>query len=148
MFDICVALYKSICCFRCHNTHMYAHIHDKVSTYIYLYMYMYIYSHTYIYIYHIHVYIQIHIYIFFIYTCICIYCIQWTEPWAMGDELFYNCKFGVLQYVLIIPVCAVIAFITIAAGAYEGPEWYVCCMCLCLFLCLYLSLCLCLRLRV
>jgi len=50
--------------------------------------------------------------------------LHWTEPWAMGDELFYNCKFGVLQYVLIIPVCAVIAFITIAAGAYEGPEWY------------------------
>jgi len=50
--------------------------------------------------------------------------LQWADPWAMGDELFYNCKFGVLQYVLVIPVCAVIAFITIAAGAYEGPEWY------------------------
>jgi len=50
--------------------------------------------------------------------------LHWTEPWAMGDELFYNCKFGVLQYVLIIPVCAIVAFITIAAGAYEGPEWY------------------------
>ena len=43
----------------------------------------------------------------------------------MGDELFYNCKFGVLQYVLIIPVCAIVTFVTIAAGAYEGPAWYV-----------------------
>lgn len=50
--------------------------------------------------------------------------LHWFEPWAMGDELFYNCKFGVLQYVLVIPVCAVVAFVTIAAGAYEGPEWY------------------------
>uniref|UniRef100_A0A7S4JCE0 Transmembrane protein n=2 Tax=Guillardia theta TaxID=55529 RepID=A0A7S4JCE0_GUITH len=50
--------------------------------------------------------------------------LHWIEPWAMGDEMFYNCKFGVLQYIVIIPICAIVTFITVAAGAYEGPEWY------------------------
>lgn len=33
------------------------------------------------------------------------------EPWAMGDEMFYNCKLGVIQYVFIIPFLAVATFI-------------------------------------
>ncbi|KAJ1484208.1 organic solute transporter subunit alpha/Transmembrane protein [Baffinella frigidus] len=24
--------------------------------------------------------------------------LTWMEPWEMGDEMFYNSKFGVLQY--------------------------------------------------
>jgi len=50
--------------------------------------------------------------------------LNWMEPWEMGDEMFYNCKFGVLQYVIVIPICAIVTFVTVAAGAYEGREWY------------------------
>jgi len=46
------------------------------------------------------------------------------EPWAMGDEMFYNCKLGVIQYVFIIPFLAVATFICAAAGVYEGEQWY------------------------
>mmetsp|Transcript_11998 Transcript_11998/g.24698 ORF Transcript_11998/g.24698 Transcript_11998/m.24698 type:complete len:582 (+) Transcript_11998:74-1819(+) len=47
-----------------------------------------------------------------------------AEPWAMGDEMFYNCKFGVIQYVVIIPFLAIVTFVFAAAGLYEGDQWY------------------------
>jgi hypothetical protein len=44
--------------------------------------------------------------------------LHWMEPWEMGAELFYGCKYGALQYVLVKPTCAVIMFVSGAAGLY------------------------------
>lgn len=43
------------------------------------------------------------------------------SPWEMGAEMFYNCKYGVLQYVIVKPCCALITFVSGAAGIY-GPN--------------------------
>ena len=50
-----------------------------------------------------------------------IFPLHWMEPWEMGAELFYSCKYGALQYVLVKPTCALIMFISGAAGLY-GPN--------------------------
>jgi hypothetical protein len=59
-----------------------------------------------------------------------IFPLQWTEPWEMGDEMFYNCKFGVMQYVIVIPLCALVTFISGAAGAFEASGWHMMEMCI------------------
>lgn len=50
-----------------------------------------------------------------------IFPLNWMEPWEMGAELFYSCKYGALQYVLVKPTCALIMFVSGAAGIY-GPN--------------------------
>jgi len=50
--------------------------------------------------------------------------LHWMEPWEMGDEMFYNCKFGILQYVVVIPVCAGVLFVSGMAGVSRSQEWY------------------------
>lgn len=47
--------------------------------------------------------------------------LTWTDPWDMGAEMFYNCKYGALQYVIVKPCCAIITFVSGAAGLY-GPN--------------------------
>ena len=50
-----------------------------------------------------------------------IFPLQWLEAWEMGGDLFYACKYGALQYVLVKPTCAVVMFVSGAAGIY-GPN--------------------------
>ena len=50
-----------------------------------------------------------------------IFPLHWMDPWEMGAELFYSCKYGALQYVLIKPTCALVMFVSGAAGIY-GPN--------------------------
>lgn len=50
-----------------------------------------------------------------------IFPLHWLEPWEMGGDLFYACKYGALQYVLVKPTCAVVMFVSGAAGIY-GPN--------------------------
>lgn len=42
----------------------------------------------------------------------------WVEAWDMGPEMFYGCKYGALQYVLVKPTCAIVTFVSGAAGLY------------------------------
>mmetsp|Transcript_39091 Transcript_39091/g.96215 ORF Transcript_39091/g.96215 Transcript_39091/m.96215 type:complete len:279 (+) Transcript_39091:288-1124(+) len=50
--------------------------------------------------------------------------LSFLEPWAMGFEMFYNCKFGILQFVAVFPFCAAAIFVTAALGVYEADAWY------------------------
>mmetsp|Transcript_119 Transcript_119/g.270 ORF Transcript_119/g.270 Transcript_119/m.270 type:complete len:609 (-) Transcript_119:1556-3382(-) len=52
-----------------------------------------------------------------------IFPLHWLEPWEMGAEMFYSCKYGALQYVLVKPTCALITFVSGAAGIY-GPNTF------------------------
>ncbi|EKX44716.1 hypothetical protein GUITHDRAFT_94984 [Guillardia theta CCMP2712] len=41
---------------------------------------------------------------------------RWEGRGPMKALMFYNCKFGVLQYIVIIPICAIVTFITVAVS--------------------------------
>lgn len=42
------------------------------------------------------------------------------EPWVSGTEFFWECKKGVLNYVIMRPTMALVTLLTSWAGVYQG----------------------------